>query len=44
MTGQTVNMRFVTTFVNDKSYQFEMYVKDASGQEFKMMEMQAAKK
>lgn len=43
-TGQMVNMRFVTTFLDDKSYQFQIFAKDASGQEFKMMEMQAKKK
>lgn len=43
-TGQMIDMRFVTTFLDDKSYQFQIFGKDASGQEFKMMEMQAKKK
>jgi hypothetical protein len=43
-TGQKVTMRSVISWVSDTSFKLEMYVKDASGNEMKMMEMVGTKK
>lgn len=44
MSGQKVTMKGVNTWNDDGSYKFEMYVKDASGNEMKNMEMLVKKK
>jgi hypothetical protein len=42
--GQKTTMKGVTTWIDDSSYKFEMYSKDASGNETKMMEFLVKKK
>jgi Protein of unknown function (DUF1579) len=44
MSGQKMTIRSVVTWSGDKSYVMEMFSKDASGKEVKMMEIAAKKK
>lgn len=44
MTGQMTGTRIVITWVNDKSFNMEMYMKPAGGAETKGMEMTVTKK
>lgn len=42
--GQKVTMKGVSTWIDDSSYKFEMFAKDASGNEMKTMEFLVKKK
>ena len=44
MSGQNMTMRSVTSWLSDTSFKMEMYAKDASGSETKMMEMVGTRK